>query len=832
MRTIIVGGGASGASCAARLRRLDEQAEIIILEATDEISIANCGLPYYCSDVISDRDRMIVASPSTFSDLLNIEVRFNSKVTRINKENKSIVVNDEYELSYDNLVLALGASPLKPPIEGIDNPNIFTIRTLANADKIKSYIASNNVKNAVVIGGGFIGVEMAENLIELGLSTTLIEMAPQILAPVDSDIAAFAQNEMRSKGCKLILNDGVKAFRDKFIELNSGEKVDYDIAILAIGVRPETGIAKDAGLELGLGGSIKVNEYMETSYPNIWAAGDSVEVVDFVTNDKTLIPLAGPANRQGRIIADNIYSRQVSDNSQLIGQKVLEVREEGDVLVEKAVENSLHTRNNIYKSSLGTAVIKVFDKTIASVGKNEKQLKKLGVAYLKNIIQSNSHAGYYPDATPIFIKLLFTETGKILGAQAVGYEGVEKRIDIISTIIRMNGCVQDLIDAELCYAPPYSSAKDPINILGMSSQNILDGFYKPAYYEDLKESLIIDVRPEASYNLSHIEGAISIPATELRSRYNEIPKDKKVVLYCNKGFTSYVSNRILNQLGFTNIYSFCGGKSLYDEIIKDKKGITNINIENKTQSFSEDIKTLDCSGMQCPGPIMKLSNTLKEASNGEVFEIITTDEGFGNDIEGWCRTTKNTLLNVEHSKGKVIAKIKKGFDGQLMNLENKVISNDKNGQTIVVFSNDLDKALAAMIIANGAKASGKDVTMFFTFWGLNILRKSKSSVKGKSIIDKMFGLMMPKGASNLVLSKLNIFGLGTLMMKLVMKHKNVLSLEQLISQALASGVKIIACTMAMDIMGIKQEELIDGIEFGGVAKYISETDNANSNLFI
>lgn len=541
MRTVIVGGGACGASCAARLRRLDETAEIIILEATDEISIANCGLPYYCSDVINGRDKMIVAKPDTFKNLLNVEVRFNSKVTAINKNKKTVTVNHDYELSYDNLVLAPGASPVKPPIPGIDNKKIFTVRTLRDADMIKMHIKSANAKNAVVIGGGFIGVEMAENLVTMGLKTTVIEAASQILAPFDKDMMALAHNEMRDNGCKLIFNDGVKAFTENEIELVSGRRIPYDIAILGIGVKPDTQIVKDAGLETGLNGLIKVNEFLQTSDENIWAGGDAVEDVDFITGKPAMIPMAGPANRHGRLIADNITAAAAGKEK------------------------------TSFKPVLGTSVAKIFNKTFACSGKNEKQLVKEGIKYIKNITQTNDHAGYYPNARPLFVKLLFTEEGKILGVQAAGYEGVEKRVDVIATVMRLNGNIQDLIDAELSYAPPYSSAKDPVNIAGMSAQNILDGLYKPAFFEDIKNSVLIDVRVEEMFNTKTINGAISVPAVQMRKRFNEVPRDKKVILFCNRGFTSYVAIRILNQLGFNNLYSLCGGINLYSEILKDKK---------------------------------------------------------------------------------------------------------------------------------------------------------------------------------------------------------------------------------------------------------------------
>lgn len=791
MQIIIAGGGAAGASCAARLRRLDEKAQIIILEKTDEISIANCGLPYFCSDVISDRDKMLVSNPEKFKALLNIEVRLNSELTSITRDRKTVKVNNEYELSYDKLVLALGASPLKPPILGIQSDKIFTVRTLNDADMIKAYIKNNDVKNAVVVGGGFIGVEMAENLIHLGIKTSLVELSDQILAPLDAEIAAFAQNQARDNSLDLILADGVKAFEENEIILNSGKKLPYDIAILAIGVRVESKVAKEGGLEIGATGGVKVNEFMQTSDENIYAAGDSVQIKDFVDDSDALIPLAGPANRQGRIIADNIAGI-----------------------------------NSTYKKSQGTAVVKVFDTTVASVGNNEKQLKRKQIEYKKVIISGTSHASYYPNSFPLLIKLLFTPDCKILGAQAVGSDMAEKRIDVIASVMRNGGTIQDLIDSELCYAPPYSSAKDPVNIVGMAADNILKGLLKPAFYEDLQDAYLVDVRPEISYKLNTIEGAVNIPVTEIRQRKGEIPKDRKVILFCNRGFNSYIASRILMQEGFDNVHSLLGGTLLYNEIVKDKKGIIMNNFNKaETPVFSGETIKIDACGMQCPGPILKLSETIKTLDKGQSVEISTTDAGFAADVESWCKSTGNTLINLEKKDKAYTAIVQKGQ-------EHPTCSIKKDSQTIVVFSNDLDKALASFIIANGAAASGKQVTMFFTFWGLNILRKSDSVKVKKSLIDKMFGFMMPKGAEKLTLSKMNMGGMGTFMMKKVMHNKQILSLQELIHSAQKSGVKFIACTMSMDVMGIKPEELIDGVDLGGVAKYISESDNSNSNLFI
>ena len=531
MKTVIIGGGAAGASCAARLRRLDESAEILIIEKTNEISIANCGLPYYVSNVISQRDNMLVSNPAKFKNWFNIDVKLNSKVIKINRDEKNILLENNKTISYDKLVLAQGANPFIPEFKGMDKNKVFSVRTLDDADKIKSYISNNDVKKAVVIGGGFIGIEMAENLVHLGLDTTLVELSSQILAPVDIEIAKTAQNVLIENGVNLILNDGVKEFDDNKIILNSNKEVDFDIIIMAIGVKPEANLAKEAGLNVNRG--ILVNEYMQTNDENIYAAGDSVEIKDFVDNLNTLIPLAGPANRQGRIIADNI----------------------------KGLKSE-------YKKSQGTSVVKVFNLTVASTGNNEKQLKQKNIPYWKTFIYSRSHAGYYPDSTQVLYKLLFNNEGKILGAQAAGEDGAEKRIDVISTIMRKEGTIQDMIDSELCYAPPYSSAKDAVNILGMCADNILRGFLKPAFFEDIENSYLIDVRPEISYKLATIENSVNIPINEIRNRINEIPKDKKVILFCNTGHTSYIASRILIQNGFNNVYSLMGGIELYKELTK------------------------------------------------------------------------------------------------------------------------------------------------------------------------------------------------------------------------------------------------------------------------
>lgn len=791
MKVVIIGGGACGASCATRLRRLDENCEIVILEKTGEVSIANCGLPYYCSNVIDERESILVSTPRRFKLMFNIDVKLNTEVVEINSTEKYVLTQNNEKFNYDKLVLAQGANPIKPPFEGVESSNIFTLRTLADADRIKEYIGKNNVKKAVVIGGGFIGIEMAENLAHLNLDTKVIELSDQILMPVDYEIACLAQNELRANGVELILSDGVKKFGEKEIELASGTKIPYDMAILSIGVKPEINLAKNSGLAVNRG--IKVNESMQTSNQDIYAGGDSVEIKSFVNGEDALIALAGPANRQGRIIADNLCGI-----------------------------------NSLYKKSQGTSVLKIFDSTVACTGFNEKQLKKLEIPFFKILTFGNSHASYYPNSSQTLYKLLFNEKGEILGAQAVGQEGVEKRIDVIASVMRNKGTIQELLDSELCYAPPYSSAKDPVNVLGMCADNVLRGLLKPAFYEDIQGSYIVDVRIADSFRTKTLDGAVNIPLASLRSRINEIPRDKKVILLCDTGYTSYVAARILAQNGYSEVYSYMAGMRLYKEMEKDKKGeVVKKKDNNVAPAPKGKVLKINACGLQCPGPIMKVAEAVSKAEEGDLIEVTSTDRAFAPDIEGWCNSTGNSLVSLVKEGHTLIATVKKVGAIRAVTATNVAT----NGQTIVVFSNDLDKALAALIIANGARASGKNVTLFFTFWGLNILRKDNVKVE-KNFIEKMFGFMMPKGADKLTLSKMNMVGLGSFMMKNVMKSKNVLSLRELIAEAQKQGVKFIACQMSMDVMGIKEEELIDGVEIGGVAKYIAESNGANSNLFI
>ncbi|MBU3160749.1 CoA-disulfide reductase [Clostridium frigoris] len=823
-KILIVGGVAGGASTAARLRRLDENAEIIMFERDEYISFANCGLPYYIGEVIKDRDKLLVQTPESMNARFNIDVRNNSEVVAIDITKKVVTVNSKilgtYEESYDYLVLSPGAKAIKPNIEGINSKRIFTLRNIPDTDNIKKHVDALGINSAVVVGGGYVGVEMAENLKERGLNVTLVEAAPHILAPFDTDIVLNVEKEISDNGVEIILNDGVKAFKDTEngieMTLNSGEKLSTDIIILAIGVFPDTKFAKDAGIKVGLKGHILVNDKMETSAEGVFAVGDAIEVIDFINKSNTAIPLAGPANKQGRIAADNIAGL-----------------------------------NTTYKGTLGTSILKVFGLTAASTGNNERTLTRLNIPYKVIFVHPVSHASYYPAALPMTLKLIFNDEGKILGAQGVGYDGVDKRIDVLATVIRLGGTVDDLTELELSYAPPFSSAKDPVNMAGFVAQNVLAGRMDVLTTEefmayDRENAVVLDVRTEIEFDNGHIEGAINIPVDSLRERIGELDKNKEIIEYCQVGLRGYVASRILTQKEF-KVKNLTGGyKSVSISSFKPNKTVAagktkgqsldpDTQVIKETQASGNDNydKLLDACGLCCPGPLIQVKASIDELNNGQILKVTASDPGFYEDIRAWCTKTNNELIDLTKEKGMVYAFIKKK-DNKTTHV-NKAFPSDtseKNNKTMVVFSGDLDKAIAAFIIANGAVAMGSKVTILFTFWGLNVIRKpEKVSVK-KGIIDSMFGFMMPRGSKKLKLSQMNMMGLGAKMIRSVMKNKNIDSLEDLIKSAIDSGVEVVACSMSMDVMGITKEELIDGVKIGGVGYYLGQTEDSNVNLFI
>ncbi|HCC08190.1 MAG TPA: pyridine nucleotide-disulfide oxidoreductase [Clostridiales bacterium] len=825
-RILIVGGVAGGATAAARLRRLDESLDIVIFERSPYISFANCGLPYYIGGTIKDRDALFVQTPKAMHSRFNIDIRVENEVISINREKKEITVRDiktstKYTEKYDCLLLSPGSTPIKPQIPGIDSPNIFSLWNVPDTDHIKEFINSRKVKTATVVGGGFIGIEMVENLSDLGIDVTLVEMSDQVMAPLDFEMAQLVHNHLSDKGVTLQLKNGVKRFNYQngvtTVELSDGTQLKSDIVIMSIGISPNSELAKACGLEINERGGIIVDEHLLTSDENIYAIGDVIEVTDYIEKGKTMIPLAGPANKQGRIVANNICGR-----------------------------------DSIYEGSQGTSVAKVFDLTVATTGLNEKQLNKLAKAYEKDyfmtIVTPNSHAGYYPGAFPMTLKVIFDTAGKILGAQNIGVEGIDKRIDVIATAIRFGGTIYDLQRLELAYAPPYSSAKDPVNIAGFAAENILCGDQNPILWReidglDLDKNILVDIRETVEWELGTIENSIHIPVNNLRNSRDILSKDKTVVVFCATGLRGHIASRILIQMGY-KVRNLIGGYKLYKHYRKNSNSTISIpkNIwgnvgddgaplhNNETMFTEKELENatiLDACGLQCPGPIMKLNDKIKEMSDGDILKISATDPGFGSDAEAWCKKTGNAFLKAERDNKVYVIYVQKGTQ------KHQVISTqEQSGTTIVIFSGDFDKALAGMIIANGSAAMGNTVTLFFTFWGLNILRKNEHSKLDKPFLDKMFSMMMPRGSMKLTLSKLNIIGLGTRMMKYVMKKKNVDSLENLIQSAKANGVRFVACTMSMDIMGITKDELIDGIEFGGVASYLGSTESSNHNLFI
>ena len=808
-KVLIVGGVAGGASTAARLRRLDENLEIIMFERGEYVSFANCGLPYHIGGVIQNRESLLIQTPESLKARFNLDVRVNSEVVGVNGKDKKVKVKtkngEEYEENFDFLVLAPGAKSILPVVKGIENKKIFTLRNINDMDKIKAEIKNYNVKKATVVGGGYVGIETAENLKHLGIDTTLIEAVPHILASFDSEISNILEYELINNGINLLTSEKVIEFQEDkdevIIKLESGKSVAADMVILSIGVNPDTKFLQNSGINLGERGHILVNEKLETNIDGIYALGDSIIVKNYITNQDVAIPLAGPANRQGRIVAGNIVGR-----------------------------------NEKYKGSLGTAIIKIFELTGASTGLNERSLKQLNIPYEKVYLHPNNHATYYPGATAISIKALYNkENRQILGAQAVGISGVDKFIDVIAISIKFKATIDDLTELELAYAPPFLSAKSPANMLGFIGQNIEDNLLEQVFMKDLenyneKETIILDVREKLELISGKLNNSINIPLSELRKRYAELPKDKEIWTYCAVGLRGYIASRFLTQKGY-KVKNLAGGIKIEEkELIKTQEE-TFSNKENSDYNVDKEDEYLDLSGLSCPGPLVKIKEKIDKLQESEKLKVKVSDPGFYNDIQAWSKVTKNSLLSLDKKDGLTYATLQKGQTSKVVVKEQEnVIIEDNSNTTMVVFSGDLDKAIAAFIIANGALIMGKKVTMFFTFWGLSILKKK--NLAKKSFIEKIFAMMLPKNSQDLPVSKMNFFGIGAKMIRSVMKKKNIMSLEELMKKAKDLGVNITACTMSMDVMGISKEELIDGINYGGVGQYLGETEKSNNNLFI
>ena len=813
MKHIIIGGVAGGATAAARIRRADEEAEIVLLEKGKYISYANCGLPYYIGGAIAEREKLFLQTPASFGGRFNIDVRIENEAVGIDTAAKSVEVRradgSTYTESYDKLLLSPGASPVRPPLKGIDSEGIFTLRNVDDTDRIKNYITTRTVASAVVVGAGFIGLEMAENLHRAGAGVSIVEMGNQVMAPVDFSIASHVHQHLLQKGVHLYLEQSVERFekRDDKIEVffTSGKSIATDLVILSIGVRPETALAKAAGLRIGETGGIWVDDYLQTSAADVYAVGDAIEFPHPLTGKPWLNYLANPANRQGRIVADNM----VFGNT---------------------------TR---YEGAIGTSIAKVFDMTVASTGLAAKRLKQFGIPYASSTTHSASHAGYYPDALPLTLKLTFDPaSGKLYGGQCVGYDGADKRIDQIALLIKQGGTVYDLIKVEHAYAPPFSSAKDPIAIAGYVAGNIISGAMPVATWRQMAEAdrcdtLFLDVRTREDPAFGAIPGSVNIPLDELRGRIGELPRDKEIYIYCAVGLRGYLALKILTGHGFTRVKNLSGGYKTYATAtapIENKTATIRTNGKTDTQHTGERIKTLkiDACGLQCPGPVMKIKQAIDSIGEGERIEMVATDAGFSRDAQAWCNTTGNILISNSEEKGKYTVVIEKGSPQACRT----ATSCDGKAKTLIMFSDDLDKALATFVLANGAAATGQKVSIFFTFWGLNVIKKvAKPKVK-KDIFGRMFGMMLPSSSLKLHLSKMSMLGIGDRMMRHIMKRKGIDSLESLRQQAIDSGVEFIACQMSMDVMGVKREELLDEATVGGVATYMERAEGANVNLFV
>lgn len=813
---LIVGGVAGGATAAARIRRLTEDAEIILFEKGAYISYANCGLPYYIGGVIEERDRLFVQTPEAFGKRFNIDVRTRSEVIAIHPEKKQVTVRSaegkEYTENYDKLLLSPGASPVVPPLPGIQSEGIFTLRNVDDTDRIKAYMTAHQVRRTVIVGGGFIGLEMAENLKHAGSQVAVVEMAPQVMGPIDYSMAALVHQHLQQQDVKLYLEQAVERFSREGDELTlyfkSGISLKADMVLLSIGVRAETRLAQEAGLKLGEMRGIWVDAYLQTSDADIYAVGDAIEYPHPITGKPWLNFLAGPANRQARIVADNMV-----------------------------LGNRIH-----YEGAIGTSIAKVFDLTVASTGLPAKRLKQMGIPYLSATIHNGSHAGYYPGSLQMDIKITFSPTdGKLYGAQIVGYDGVDTRIDQYALAIKQGATVEQLTRLEHAYAPPFSSAKDPVAISGYVAGNILSGKMTPLYWREMQQAdksqvTLVDVRTPDEYALGTIPGAINIPLDNLRERLADIPENQPVYLFCGVGLRGYLASNILKSKGYPDVRNLIGGLKTYNAAtatIKTPEGFVCDTTTHACPASScrcdKSIIKVDACGIQCPGPILKLKQAMDVLAVGQQLEVRATDAGFPRDAEAWCRTTGHKFLGKRAEGGIQIVEIEKAAP-QVVEATQPQTS--EQGKTLILFSDDLDKTLATFVLANGAAATGKKVSIFFTFWGLNAIKKVRKPKVKKDIFGRMFGWMLPADSTQLALSKMNMLGIGSKMMRYLMRKKGVDSLETLRQQAIDQGVEFIACQMSMDVMGIKREELLDNVTVGGVASYMERAEQANVNLFI
>ncbi len=811
-RVIVIGGVAGGMSCATRLKRLDDSIEVTVFEKGSDVSYANCGMPYHIGGIIPDRSSLLVQTVKGLQGRYGLDIRTNHEVIAINREKKEVVVknltnNTTLTFPYDYLVIATGSTPVVPSIPGANSDRVFVLNHLSDMDKIMGKLPG--CKHACVIGAGFIGLELTENLKHRGLEVTLVEMQDHVMPRMDSEMTTPILQELLVNKINVYLNETAQSIEDDGkVRLKSGKVIDSDIVFMCAGVKPNSKLAVEAGLEVTSRGYVVVNEYMQTSDPSIYAVGDVVDTYDIVTGGRTSVPLAGPANRQGRVAADNICGR-----------------------------------NSKFGGLQGTGIVKVFNIAVAQTGLTEVQVKQLGIPYHKAYVHPMQHPRYYPGAQPVSVKIIFKPDGHILGAQVVGYEGVESMINTLAMALRHKLTVFDLEDEELAYSPQWGGAKHGINMVGYVASNIIRGDVEVVNPDEIPSDVfILDVREPAEAEAGAIPGATLIPVDQIRSRVNELPRNTPIITYCAVGLRGYIAYRFLKQRGF-NVKNLNGGYRTWSWFHR-KPQFTYTKptppgaVKSETAPADDSIvqperHRLDVSGLQCPGPLLKVKQAMERLQPGDVLEVFATDVGFTCDVPAWCQNTGHKLINVKPERNGYLVEIVKGqvpSSSRETEIEFKVPG--KQGLTIICFSNDLDKVLAAFVIANGAVSMGYKTTIFFTFWGLNVLRRDLRVKVQKTLLEKMFAMMMPHGVNALKLSKMNMGGFGTRLMKYIMRAKNIMGLPELLQNAINSGVKLVACSMSMDVMGIKKEELIDGVEIGGVGYYLGEAGNANINLFI
>jgi NADPH-dependent 2,4-dienoyl-CoA reductase/sulfur reductase-like enzyme/peroxiredoxin family protein/rhodanese-related sulfurtransferase/TusA-related sulfurtransferase len=787
------------------LRRLDENAQIVLLERGEYISYANCGLPYHVGNVIPRRDSLLVMTPERLHTRFNIDVRIRSNVTAIDAQKKTLTVVPQtgapYQESYDTLLLATGSAPLPIVMPGSDDPDILKFWTIPDMDTVNQKITAG-AKKVVVVGAGFIGLEVAENLRMRNLDVTVVELAEQVLPTLDKEMAIYLAQELLDKGIELELGRRVTAFqRDAVtkqlqVSLDNGTSLIADFVIMSVGVKPNSELAQAAGIQCGPRGHIHVNEQMQTSIPDIYAAGDAVEILDPITGATTAIPLAGPANKQGRIAADNMSGKRVSH----------------------------------YGGTFGAAVLKVGALSAASVGLTERRLQQLKLPYQKIYTHPGSHASYYPGAAQMNLKILFAPDGKILGAQGVGRQGVDKRIDVIATALASGRSVYDLASIELAYAPPFNSAKDPVNFLGMIAENMQDGLTDLVHADAIPgDATIIDVREPEEIEMGTIPGSRAIPLGQLRNALEQLDPKKRYVLACAVGLRGYIAERMLKEKGYTAA-NLSGGyltwKAFHQPLRRPpKKTACPIASDTHTQ---HDMQTLDVRALACPGPVVRIKQEMDKMKPNDRVRLLASPS-FSCDLTSWAQSSGNKVLSTTEHNDHLEAILQKGEPAAPVA---QAKSDTASGATLILFSNDLDKAMAALILACGMAAAGQKATIFFTFWGLSVLRKNPGPSVKKPLLSTLFGWMLPKGITQLALSKMHMLGMGTAMMKYVMRQQNVPSLQDLLVQARQLGVRFVACEMAMNVMGLQREELIEIDDVAGVANFAQLAQSSKTNLFI